>query len=49
MKFRQFYFGGVFYLPCTTTLDHGILIVGYDVETDIFFQKMPYCFFFFKI
>jgi len=38
----QFYIGGVFYVPCTTSLDHGILIVGYGVETDIFDQTMPY-------
>jgi len=38
----QFYIGGVFYLPCGTTLNHGILIVGYDVETDIFGRRMPY-------
>eukprot|EP01130_Rhizamoeba_saxonica_P001791 TRINITY_DN11639_c0_g1_i1.p1 TRINITY_DN11639_c0_g1~~TRINITY_DN11639_c0_g1_i1.p1 ORF type:complete len:359 (-),score=89.52 TRINITY_DN11639_c0_g1_i1:51-1016(-) len=38
----QFYIGGVFYIPCGTDLDHGILIVGYGVETDIFFQTMPY-------
>lgn len=38
----QFYIGGVFYLPCGTSLDHGILITGWGVETDIFDQKMPY-------
>jgi len=38
----QFYIGGVFYLPCFTSLDHGILIVGYGVETDILDQTMPY-------
>jgi len=38
----QFYVGGVFYIPCGTSLDHGILIVGYGVETDIFDQTMPY-------
>jgi len=38
----QFYFGGVFYLPCGSDLDHAVLLVGYGVETDIFFQNMPY-------
>jgi len=38
----QFYFGGVFYLPCGTSLDHAVLITGYGTETDIFFQKMPF-------
>lgn len=38
----QFYFGGVFYLPCGTNLDHGIIITGYDVEKDIFGRTMPY-------
>jgi len=38
----QFYIGGVFYLPCFTSLDHGILIVGYGNETDVFDQTMPY-------
>jgi len=38
----QFYIGGVFYIPCDQELDHGVLITGFDVETDIFFQQMPY-------
>jgi len=38
----QFYVGGVFYLPCGTDLDHAVLLVGYGVETNIFFQNMPY-------
>jgi len=38
----QFYIMGVYYLPCGTDLDHGVLIVGYGTETDIFFQQMPY-------
>lgn len=32
----QFYFGGVFDLPCGKSLDHGILIVGFGNETTIF-------------
>jgi cathepsin F len=38
----QFYFGGVFYLPCGTDLDHAVLVTGYGTETDVFFQTMPY-------
>jgi len=38
----QFYFGGVFYLPCGTDLDHAVLVTGYGTETDIFFQEMPF-------
>jgi len=38
----QFYWGGVFYLPCGTDLDHAVLVTGYGTETDIFFQKMPF-------
>jgi cathepsin F len=38
----QFYYTGVWYFPCGTSLDHAILIVGYGTETDIFGQEMPY-------
>jgi len=38
----QFYIGGVFDLPCGKSLDHGILIVGYGIETDILGFKKPY-------
>jgi len=40
----QFYVGGVLYnpVPCGTSLDHGVLIVGYDTETTIIGEKMPY-------
>jgi len=38
----QFYMGGVLYAPCGTSLDHGVLVVGFGVETDIFDQTMPY-------
>jgi cathepsin F len=38
----QFYFGGVFYLPCGTGLDHAVTLVGYGNETNIFYQKMDY-------
>jgi len=38
----QFYMGGVIYIPCGTSLNHGVTIVGYGVETNIFFQTMPY-------
>jgi len=38
----QFYFGGVFDIPCGDSLDHGILIVGYGNETTIFGHKIDY-------
>ena len=38
----QFYIGGVFDLPCGKTLDHGILIVGYGIETDILGFHIPF-------
>jgi len=38
----QFYVGGVFYLPCGTSLDHAVLLVGYGKEKDVFFRDMPY-------
>jgi len=38
----QFYIGGVFDFPCGKTLDHGILITGYGVETDIWGKQLPY-------
>eukprot|EP01133_Synstelium_polycarpum_P007920 gene7920-9301_t len=38
----QFYIGGVFDLPCGKTLDHGILIVGYGAETNVFGHLKPY-------
>eukprot|EP01132_Coremiostelium_polycephalum_P005532 gene5532-6891_t len=37
----QFYSKGVFDFPCGKVLDHGILIVGYGVESSIFKNK-PY-------
>jgi len=38
----QFYFGGVFDVPCGKTLDHGILIVGYGNQTNIFGKNVDY-------
>jgi len=38
----QFYWTGVWYFPCGTSLDHGILITGWGIETDIFGQDMPF-------
>jgi len=38
----QYYWTGVWYFPCGTSLDHGILIVGWGVETDMFGEQMPY-------
>jgi len=39
----QFYVGGVFEDPwCGDNLDHGILIVGYNHEIDIFGQEIEY-------
>lgn len=31
----QYYYSGVWYFPCGTSLDHAILIVGWNVETDM--------------
>jgi len=40
----QFYFGGVLQIGmfCGTTLDHGVLIVGYGNETNIFDQTVNF-------
>jgi len=40
----QFYIGGVLDVGflCGTSLDHGVLIVGYGNQEDIFFQNVDY-------
>jgi len=38
----QYYYDGVWYFYCGTSLDHGILIVGWGVETDMFGMQMPF-------
>jgi len=39
----QYYLFGIFEFPwCGTDLDHGVLIVGYDWETDDFGQELNY-------
>eukprot|EP00003_Mantamonas_plastica_P004176 TRINITY_DN132_c0_g1_i3.p1 TRINITY_DN132_c0_g1~~TRINITY_DN132_c0_g1_i3.p1 ORF type:complete len:394 (+),score=87.26 TRINITY_DN132_c0_g1_i3:304-1485(+) len=38
----QAYIGGVFDFPCGKQLDHGILIVGYGTEKNIFGHEKPY-------
>jgi cathepsin F len=38
----QYYYTGVWYFYCGESLDHGILLVGYGTETDMFGQEMPY-------
>jgi len=38
----QFYIGGVLTALCGTSLDHGVLIVGYGSEIDIIGQKVAY-------
>jgi len=38
----QFYFGGVITVGCGSSLDHGVLIVGYGQETDIWGNLITY-------
>jgi len=38
----QFYLGGVITVGCGTSLDHGVLIVGYGTEVDIFGYEIEY-------
>jgi hypothetical protein len=40
----QFYFGGVLQISifCGTTLDHGVLIVGFGNETNIIGEEIQY-------
>jgi cathepsin F len=39
----QFYVGGVFDFPwCGSSLDHGVLIVGYNTTTDLFNQPIDF-------
>jgi len=38
----QFYLGGVITVGCGTSLDHGVLIVGYGNEIDIFGYQIQY-------